>query len=193
MLIACKFRRPNAPVELPTKDGKTTTYLFRPIDPNAPESEHVAEVTDPDHISRLLAIPEGYHIAQSEALIRAAEDGAQVAAKPKATPSAAQVGAAAQSAVAANAGAVKVPDATAETSAAAATGQAGPPDGTPEEAAAKNEAAMALLALSPRDFKKAVGAQADRAVLETALAIESGKGADERATYTKALKAALTG
>lgn len=192
MLIACKFKRPNAPVELPTKDGKTTTYFFRPIDPKVPESEHVADVTDPDHIARLLAIPEGYHVAQSEALLQAAEQGAQVAGKPKPRVSDAPPGQPEQSA---GAGDQAQPEAAAQAGDAAPSGEgdSGAPGGTPQDAAEKNEEAMALLALSPREFKKAVGGQVDRAVLETALTIESGKGADERATYTKALKAALTG
>ncbi len=63
MLIACKFKRPNAPVEI-----DDATYYFRPIDPANADSEHVAEVTDNAHIQRLMGIPEAYYIAQAQAL-----------------------------------------------------------------------------------------------------------------------------
>ena len=75
MLIAAKFRRPDAPIELPNADGTTSTYFFRPIAPGVANSEHVAEVTDPDHISRLLAVTEGYHVAVSEGLLQNAAAG----------------------------------------------------------------------------------------------------------------------
>lgn len=63
MLIACKFKRPNAPVEI-----DDATYYFRPIDPANADSEHVAEVSNNAHIQRLMGIPEAYYIAQAQAL-----------------------------------------------------------------------------------------------------------------------------
>lgn len=63
MLIACKFKRPKAPVEL---DGNV--YFFVPIDPANADSEHVADVENSDHIQRLLGIPEAYYIARAQSL-----------------------------------------------------------------------------------------------------------------------------
>lgn len=61
MLIACRFKRPNAPVDLGDK-----VYFFKPVDPANPDSEHVALVDDNAHIQRLLQIPEAYYIALTE-------------------------------------------------------------------------------------------------------------------------------
>ncbi|MBN5074474.1 hypothetical protein JY427_02285 [Stenotrophomonas maltophilia] len=63
MLIACKFKRPKAPVEL-----NGTVYFFVPIDPANADSEHVADVENSDHIQRLLGIPEAYYIARAQSL-----------------------------------------------------------------------------------------------------------------------------
>ncbi|MBP2482870.1 hypothetical protein J3A72_003162 [Stenotrophomonas sp. PvP093] len=63
MLIACKFKRPKAPVEL-----EGTVYFFVPIDPANADSEHVADIEDSDHIQRLLGIPEAYYIARAQSL-----------------------------------------------------------------------------------------------------------------------------
>lgn len=59
MLIASKFARPDAPIELGDR-----TYFFRPGNPNARPDEHVCEVTDNTHIQRLLSIQEGYYIPE---------------------------------------------------------------------------------------------------------------------------------
>lgn len=72
MLIASRFQRPTAPVELPNANGTTTTYFFKPIDPSVPNSEHVAEVSDPKHIQRLLGIPEGYYVSEHAAALDSA-------------------------------------------------------------------------------------------------------------------------
>jgi hypothetical protein len=63
MLIGSRFKRPKAPIELPPN-----TYHFLPIDPANPDSEHVCEVTNEDHIQRLLSITEGYYISKAQAL-----------------------------------------------------------------------------------------------------------------------------
>jgi hypothetical protein len=57
MLIESLFKRPHAPVSLGTRE-----YFFRPLD-NNPQSPHVCEVDDPEHIERLLSITEGYKAA----------------------------------------------------------------------------------------------------------------------------------
>lgn len=74
MLIACKFKRPKAPVEL---DGNV--YFFVPIDPANADSEHVADVEDSDHIQRLLGIPEAYYIARAQSLHTVAKPAPPVA------------------------------------------------------------------------------------------------------------------
>lgn len=61
MLIACRFKRPKAPVDLGDK-----IYFFAPVDPSNPDSEHVAVVEDKAHVQKLLAVPEAYYIATSE-------------------------------------------------------------------------------------------------------------------------------
>ena len=73
MLIACKFKRPKAPVEL---DGNV--YFFVPIDPANADSEHVADVENSDHIQRLLGIPEAYYIARAQSLRTVAKPAAPV-------------------------------------------------------------------------------------------------------------------
>ena len=74
MLIACKFKRPKAPVEL---DGNV--YFFVPIDPANADSEHVADVENSDHIQRLLGIPEAYYIARAQSLQTVAKPAPPVA------------------------------------------------------------------------------------------------------------------
>lgn len=83
LLIASRFRRPNAPIDLPNEDGTFKTYFFRPLDAKNASSEHVALVEDPAHISRLLAIPEGYYLAEdASARLKAADDAAGEMQKP---------------------------------------------------------------------------------------------------------------
>ncbi|MEN5271833.1 hypothetical protein [Stenotrophomonas lactitubi] len=74
MLIACKFKRPKAPVEL-----EGTVYFFVPIDPANADSEHVADIENSDHIQRLLGIPEAYYIARAQSLQTAAKPAPPVA------------------------------------------------------------------------------------------------------------------
>ena len=74
MLIACKFKRPKAPVEL-----EGTVYFFVPIDPANADSEHVADVENSDHIQRLLGIPEAYYIARAQSLQTVAKPAPPVA------------------------------------------------------------------------------------------------------------------
>lgn len=179
MLIATYFKRPNAPVNLPNADGTTTDYFFRPVHPGNPQSEHVAEVTDPAHIQRLLAITEGYYPANAEAALEAAAKSATAVSVALSKPVAPSPQAAAP------APATPPPDAP-------------PPDAPPPPAAAPGAdkpalddgVVAALLALSPSKFKAELEG-ADRAVLARALEIETAKGPDERATYTKALRAAI--
>ena len=63
MLIESKFKRPHAPVSLGTRE-----YFFRPLD-NNPQSPHVCEVEDPQHIERLLSIVESYKAATPPAAL----------------------------------------------------------------------------------------------------------------------------
>lgn len=57
VIIESLFKRPKAPIVLGDQ-----TYFFTPV--GGPDSAHVAEVTDPDHIGTLLAIKEGYRVYQ---------------------------------------------------------------------------------------------------------------------------------
>lgn len=191
MLIASRFQRPDAPVELPNADGTWTTYFFRPIDPRNPTSEHVAHVTDPDHISRLLAIREGYYLSQAEQTLKGASTKV---AKPVASPPgpAAAAPAAPPAEQPPRDGPATAEAADAETggSPSDAAPESAPADGEPEPEAEADGAAKELLALGLRAFRAAVK-KAPRPVLERALEIEMACGEDERATFTKALKAAL--
>lgn len=81
MLIACKFKRPKAPVEL---DGNV--YFFVPIDPANADSEHVADVENSDHIQRLLGIPEAYYIARAQSLQTVAKPAPPVASVAEQDP-----------------------------------------------------------------------------------------------------------
>ena len=191
MLIATYFKRPDAPVDLPNLDGSIKRYFFRPVDPRSPESEHVANVTDKDHIARLLAIREGYYVADANDVVAAAEAGVGAAGRPVAAAPPAEP--------------AKVdtkPEDTTKADTVATTDAPGP-DPHAEQAATEpkdegkaapasdvSAAAEALLAL-PLAKCKAEIKTAPRPVLEAALEIESAKGSDERATITKALKAAL--
>lgn len=174
MLIASRFKRPTAPVSLQSKDGSLKHYFFRPIDPASPDSEHVAEVAEAEHIQRLLQIPEGYYIAESNAVLDAATAVASKATRPIAA-----------------AVPVKPEVATQEpaTQAPVAVEQAGSEAATDEDADT-SAAAKALIELKLSDIKKALPST-PRAVLRAALAMESGKGNDERVTVVKHLKAAL--
>ena len=175
MLIASRFKRPEAPVNLPNADGTTKDYFFRPVDPASPLSEHVADVTDAGHIQKLLAIGEGYYVAEANAALDAAKvlaaSGARPVAQQPETPPA--------------------QDHEPEQSPAGEETPQGEQDdgdnGAPQDDAA---AATALLDLPLAKFKAAL-ADTPKSVLSAALAIETAKGADERATVVKQLKAAL--
>lgn len=217
MLIATYFKRPNSPIELPNGDGTFKTYFFRPIDPSVDGSEHVADVIDKAHIARLLTITEGYYIANADGLLDAAAAAATIKPptapipqpEPPAAPAAPSLLDQAIPAIAA-----ELPNLSdGEIDALEAAEQAGktrkgvlaviaeerahravsPVSGEPDPsqiAGSDADAANALLALSLKEFKAAI-ATAPREALVAALNFESGKGADERATYTKALRAAL--
>ena len=180
MLIASRFKRPNAPINLPNADGTTKDYFFRPVDPASPESEHVAEVTDAGHIQKLLSIAEGYYVAEANAALDAAKTLAASGARPVAQPTE-PVPAPAQ------------PDAAADQPQPSSDTETQQDDqGTDESTPAGDvsEAAAALLELSLAKFKAAL-AETPKPVLEAALSIETAKGADERATVVKQLKATL--
>jgi hypothetical protein len=172
MLIATYFKRPHTPIELPNGDGTFKRYFFRPGDPSVEGSEHVADVTDKAHIARLLQITEGYYIAHADALLNAAAVSATIRPPAAAVASAAIV-----------ADQVEPPG----------TNEAPPPpaDELKQDAPPSEDAPRALLALSLKQFKSVLD-DTPRHVLQSALEIEAGKGADERATYTKALRAALS-
>jgi hypothetical protein len=193
MLIACRFHRPNAPVVLPNPDGTTTTYFFRPIAPNSPESEHVAEVEPAHHVERLLAIPEGYYIAEANAALASAAAAAAGSTPKPVQPAPIETAAAIAPVAPATAAAAVPPVEATVAPPAAPTDQAGDTTPPPDSPARKvlEDAAHELLARSPAAFKAAVQTVAPD-VLKVALEIEGLKGSEERATYTKALRAALS-
>lgn len=55
------------------KGANQRTLSFRPLDPKQPDRDHVCDVTDPQDIARLLAIPEGYEVHESELASRVRE------------------------------------------------------------------------------------------------------------------------
>lgn len=63
-LIRSLIHRPHAPIELGNQ-----RYFFRPID-GTPDGPHVCEVTDPEHVARLLSITEGYAPFELPTLLR---------------------------------------------------------------------------------------------------------------------------
>lgn len=169
MLIASRFKRPKAPVDLPGK-----TYFFVPVDPSNPDSEHVAEVADNDHIQRLLAIPEGYYIAQADTL--------PTAVKPVVT----SAGTGATGTVA-----------TATTATTTNTGEQGsdappPSDDATTTPAEILEAATNLNALTWQKLQSVLKQGAPTEVIKAALDIELAKPeADQRATTIKLLTQAV--
>ena len=72
MLIRTKQVRNNHPTaghgtDIELGKGKNKTVLeFRPLNPQRPETDHVCDVEDPEHIAQLLAIPEGFEVHPSE-------------------------------------------------------------------------------------------------------------------------------
>lgn len=168
MLIASKFQRPKAPVEL-----GGITYFFTPIDPANADSEHVATVTDPDHIQRFLGIAEGYYVARANEYPTASKPAADPSSNPPPPP----------------------PDAP--------TGTGDQANGDPQTPPGANltatlppemlEAAGALNALSWQKLKAELAKGGiDKAVIKAALNIELAKPEpDQRATTVKLLSQAL--
>lgn len=200
MLIASRFQRPNAPVELPNKDGTISRYFFRPIDPASPASEHVAEVADPAHIQRLLGIPEGYYISEhATAIADAAAAAASTTERPVAPPPADPAGTVDGEQTDTQSDST---EATSETSAAASDAGTTPADANAGTAASDHKgdavvddvkiAASNLLSQHPREIKAAL-ANTPAEVRRAALEIEHAKGEDERVTVTKALRESLGG
>lgn len=199
MLIATYFKRPKAPVNMPKTGGGTVDYFFTPVDPTNPESEHVADVTDPGHIQRFLQIPEGYYVAEANAALEAVRNAAANSARPApgvtdppaATTTAPAVAPATDPAPAPLASETPAaPDAT-PTPAAQADTSAPAPAADPANADKPDEAAAKVLLALPLAKFRAELKTTPRPVLAAALAIESDKGNDERATVVKHLKAAL--
>lgn len=176
MLIASKIHRPNAPIVL-GQGADQRTYYFRPYEPTNPNSEHVAEVANDDDIATLLAIREGYHIAQS---------GKAIAAKPASQP--------------APLAPVVTPSAPADTTAPPVTDSTGQDASITTSLAANvditdpeiEKAALSLHELGANQFKAEVrkgGIPA--AVLGAALRIEQAKAEDDqRETLIKVLREA---
>lgn len=179
MLIASKFARPNAPVELPNGDGTFTTYYFRTL-PGAPlNGEHVAEIENAKHIERLLGIPEGYHIsvAGEAAKAQAAIAASQMRSQPPVASVPQPV-------------APPTPETPAGAPPAAPTGTVPAPEATPELVETR-AAADALLALPLKDFKVALPT-ASALVVREAIVIEEGRPEqDQRPTFLRALNAQL--
>lgn len=174
MRIASKIKRPNAPI---TIGGET--YFFRPNDPSNPDSEHVAEVENEEHIGRFLSITEGYCVAKSEPMPVAARP-AKPAAPQKEAPKAPE-GAATNTQSADTSGGENKSDET------KAQSEAG---GLTEE---QQEAANKLNALGVAKMREELAAGAiDPAVIAEALRIEEAKAEDDqRSTTIKLLKAEL--
>ena len=190
MLIGSKFKRPKAPIDLGDK-----IYFFLPRDPANPDSEHVAEVSDNTHIQKLLAITEGYYIAEQQAPAPvapkptpaptadgdAATNTATGEGEPPAPAASLVAGSASEEALAGDTAATETPSAP--------TGSVEAPT-VPDDV---REAADNLLGLS----WQAVGAQVRKggiphAVLGEALRIEQGKAEDDRrSAVIKALQQAL--
>lgn len=181
MLIGCYFKRPKAPVELLNPN---ITYFFVPIDPNNPDSEHVAEVTDSGHIGRLLSLPEGYYLSNANATAAAAAKQTVkpvVAVVPPAavTPPAAPAASETQAAADANLANI-VGDASAGVPPADALP---PPD-------AVTVAVEKLRALNMRDYRVQIAA-ADPAVIRAVLVAEEACGDAARDTVIKYAREAL--
>lgn len=81
MLIASKFKRPNAPIDI-----EGTQYFFRPIDPANTDSPHVCEVANLQHVQRFLGITEGYYIYDSASGGAPAGPAGPAAQRPVPTP-----------------------------------------------------------------------------------------------------------
>ncbi len=190
MLIGSRFKRPKAPIELPGK-----TYFFVPIDPSNPDSEHVAEVTDEEHIQRFMQIPEGYYISKAQALPTASKPAAATPAPPAAattttapppvdppakTPE--ELQAEVDAAAAAEAARVNAASGAADTSQDSTA-----PSGLSEEL---EQAAVNLNALSWQKLNVELNKGGiEKAVVNRALEIELAKAeADQRETTIKILK-----
>lgn len=167
MLIGSRFHRPKAPIDL---GGQV--YFFTPRDPQNPDSEHVCEVSDPEHIQRLLGIPEGYYIAPDQPAKTTATRPQTTPPPPSATSPA-------------TGGESTPPSADAASTATDATTTppvADPPATTqvalPEELqeAAANLVALSWQALSGQVKKGGI----PKAVLVEALRLEQAKPEDDR-------------
>ncbi len=172
MLIACRFKRPKAPVDLGDR-----VYFFTPVDPSNPDSEHVAVVEDNVHVQKLLAVPEAYYIATSEP-----PAAPQLAAKPQAIALSNQPSSTGAAQTAADEGAGKP-----------GTEAAG--GGDAQLPAELIEAATNLNGLSWQALQaKLKEGGIDKVVIKAALDIELAKPeADQRATTIKLLTKAIEG
>lgn len=174
MLIACRFKRPNAPVDLGDK-----VYFFKPVDPANADSEHVAMVEDKNHIQRLLQIPEAYYIAVTELPPTVAKPVAAAAGSQPAKSGTGEGG---------DPGTGNLPPANDQTGEGNgdANSQIPPPKELQEQGEALN--GLSWQALQGQLKKGGI----DKAVIKIALEIEQAKPeADQRATTLKFLLAAL--
>lgn len=188
MLIACKFKRPKAPVEL---DG--TIYFFVPIDPANADSEHVADVENSDHIQRLLGIPEAYYIARAQSLLTIAKPAppAGLATGQDAPPPGSSTGA--------DAGASDTTTTTStstDTSAGTDAGANEPPAGASVAATLPPEIVEAAAQLNGLSWQKLKAELAKggiaKVVIKAALDLELAKPEpDQRGTTLKVLSQAL--
>lgn len=190
MLIASKFARPDAPIELGDR-----TYFFRPGHPNARPDEHVCEVTDNTHIQRLLSIQEGYYIPEPvtpppPAARPQAPAAPAATAPPTVDPVAPPAPAAATTDPIAPTGGEGTGTETAKDGSGAGEGNDAPELDADEVAAA----AAKLLDLSWQKVLQQVKLGGiPKPVLEEALKREQARSGDDepRATVVKALTAAL--
>lgn len=174
MLIACRFKRPNAPVDLGDK-----VYFFKPVDPANTDSEHVAVVEDNNHIQRLLQIPEAYYIAVTELPPTVAKPVAPASASTSVQTDA-------------GAGTASAPPAKDSVGETTGEGEGSSQNLPPKELQEQGEALNGLSwqALQAQLKKGGIA----KAVIKVALDLELAKPeADQRGTTLKFLTAALEG
>ena len=70
MLIRSKIIRAKGTRVQFGKGRDQVEYHFKPQDPKRPLDDHVCDITDKEHIARLLSITEGYEVHDSEVASR---------------------------------------------------------------------------------------------------------------------------
>lgn len=151
MLIATRFKRPTAPITFGPK-GAQTIYFFTPVDPSDGNSVHACEITQQDHVERLLSLGPDYFPLTEHGLAEALATAAPISRA---------------AAVAAVVDAQAVPAAPIQADDTAPTAAADSP--------APSTAVRDLLDMSVRDLRKHVGSVDDRTLLLAAIKTEAAK------------------